>query len=292
MTYNLEAIKARLNATNKTQGRKTSQNTNKIKYFKVTLGPDNKQKTYKIRFAPFANSSGEPILTVTHYRKLKDFLKLKYKLIAPSQFGLEDPISEEFEATRNAPGGREASEEDRKKAWSYAKTLKPEEFAVVQILDRNAENEGWQFWEIDTALRDEIYTLMLLDEWKEEQIFDADRGYDFTLTVTHKIKDGKLQYFNNYPCKNIKLDPARKSSKLHADKEIAAKLMSEVLDLEKVYKEMVKPTEELHEKLQEYQITYNFDPSVPVGDSEHHPQTTAEAPSESDDAIDAAFSVA
>lgn len=254
MGYSMDAIKARLTTnSDKKQGGGTKEK-NSTKYFKPVLGPNNTPKEYDIRFCPLTNSSGEPIQTIVNYGKLSNTVKVGMgKLISPSQFGMEDPIAVEFEKKRNHPKGKNATEQERKESWAYAKVLKPEDFCAALVLDRNAEEEGWLLWEFKPDLRDAIYGVMANKDYAEEQMFDADSGYDWTLTVAQKIEDGKPKSFNGFPCKEFTLLPRRKSSKLHADKKIKDALMKSAYSLEEYYKKFVKTPEELTQLLQAYQ---------------------------------------
>jgi hypothetical protein len=73
-------------------------------------------------------------------------------------------------------------------------------------------------------------------------MFSIDSGYDFTVTVSATDK-----MFNNFPVKDIKLQPRRKSSKLLPKKEQVEALLKQVPNFEAYFKAQIKSEEEMIE---------------------------------------------
>ena len=271
MAYDINAMKARLTAKTADANNKAASGStgSGVKYFKPQLGPNNTPREYDIRFSPTANTNGEPIQTIAQYKNVAENIGMRGKLIAPSQFGLEDPIAAAFELRRNTDEKgnkitKNSPEEQRKAAWAFAKNLQPVEFAAAQILDRSGEDE-WLLWEFNTEFRDLVFATLMHKDYVNEQMFDAEVGYDFTLTVSHKNgKDGKPSFFNGYPVKDFKLVPRRKPSKLHAKADVLKKLQGAALNLEDYYKKMLLPTDKLLEKLDEFVIAFKDEAGAPA----------------------------
>ena len=239
MGYSIEAIKAKLAAKDQSTGSTTGDTDGRIRFFKPSLGPNNTPKEYDIRFAPYEDSMGQPIQTVAYYSKLQDGMD---RFVVPTQFGLPDPVKAVFEKMRKT-----------KEGWQIAKLLKPMDKAAAQVLDRSEEAKGWQLWEFNTDLRDDIYAVLVHKDNIDEQLFSPETGYDFTLTVSHKIgKDGKPSFFNGYPVKDYKLVQRKRSSKLMKDEKGTKKLLSEIVNLEEYYKGKVKSPEDLQEALEAF----------------------------------------
>lgn len=234
----LEKLKARLKGTSNTSSTKDKEET--LKYFKTEVG-----KSYDIRILDLSKSTstGEPIFSLMVYKKLSEKIGDKGKLISPKTFGEEDVISDVFEEMR-----KKRSKED----WNIAKNLKAEETCYAVIIDRAQESEGPLFWELKPELRNKIYSIVMNDEYSDEQLFDEDKGFDWTLTVTQKLEGGKPKTWNGYPVKEFDILPKRKPSKLNRNADKAAEWLSKVPDMNAHFRKFTLSEDKLKEKLDLY----------------------------------------
>lgn len=283
MGYDINAMKARSAAKTDTKdSSKGSGSTGMMKWFKPVLGPNNGPNEYDIRFSPVASSGGEPILTVSQYKKIAEKLGMRGKIIAPGQFGQDDPIAAAFELRRNTDKNgnkitKSSPDDVRKEAWAFAKNLQPSEFCAAQIIDRAGSPNDWLLWEFTPDFRKKVFATLLHKDNVNEQMFDENVGYDFTLTVTQRLKEGKPETFNGYPVKDFEIVPRKRPSKLHEDPKIMKKLLAEAVKLDEHYKKMLLTTDQLCEKLDEYELVYQN--SASVSGSATAPTGTAKAPS-------------
>jgi hypothetical protein len=233
----LKALKARLQIKS---GNQPKEDSTPLKYFKTEVG-----KTYDIRILDISDTlpTKEPIFTLLYYKKLGELLGEKGKIISPKTFDETDVISEIFDEMR-----KKRTKED----WNIAKNLKPDETCFALIIDRNQENEGPLVWELKPELRNKIYNVVINDDFAEEKLFDAEKGFDWALTVSQKIEGGKPKFWKNYPVKEFDILPKRKSSKLHKDPKVAEKWLTSMPNLYELNKKYTLSEEKLKEKLDLY----------------------------------------
>lgn len=266
MSYNLDAIKAKISALS---GAPKGDAKTKINWWKPQLG------THDIRFVPLTDGNGnalaQPFFEVAYYDN-KDLGDRRF--VAPSQYGQPDPLKEV---------AMELAKDKSREAWLVRKKLTPRERYYAAILVRGEEEKGIQVWEISPKVCKEIYSLLVMPDYADEDLFSIDNGFDFTVSVTATDK-----MFNNHPVKEIKLVPRRKSSKLAAKKEQVDALVKQVPNFEAYFKAQVKSEEEL------CQIRDNF--LAAQSDDSGHSQQTADGTARGGDTaasaaadVDAAF---
>lgn len=229
-TYNLDAIKARLQQMTQTNSGSSNEDTPKFTYFKPELGPNGAPNSYNIRFLPYRDQNGQPFQEVVYYesKQLSD-----KRFVAPSQFGLEDPIAE-LE--------RELSKDRSDEVWQTRKELRGRTKFYAPILVRGQEDKGWQLWEFSQTTAQEVYAYLAHEDYESEDLMDPYTGYDWSLDVTDSGKK-----FNGYTVKSLNLKPRRKSSPIFGtgkgDKAAIEALVAEVPNLAEVYRKFCPSTE-------------------------------------------------
>ena len=227
MAYNINAIKAALSNAGGSQN-KTATASSKTNYWKPTIGE------HDVRFLPYADSMGNPFLEVSYYNDLSD-----RRLVAPFAFGLPDPIKELFETKRKQKDG-----------WQVAKLLKAKERYYAAIIVRGEEAKGAQVWEFSKEIRDQIYSILSHKDNIDEDMFNPETGYDFTITVGQAMDaSGKPRTFNGSAVKSFNISPRKRPSKLSAKAAEAKQWLDNMPKLEDMFKKQVKTPEELLEVL-------------------------------------------
>lgn len=224
MSYNIEELKKKITALS--GNNKGGEAKTKINFWKPSLG------THDIRFVPLMDGAGNPLsqpfYEVTYYDN-KDLGERRF--VSPGQYGSPDPLKEV---------AMELAKDKSREAWLVRRKLTPRERYYSAILVRGEEEKGVQVWEISPKVCKEIYSLLVMPDYAEEDLFSVENGFDFTVSVTATDK-----MFNNYPVKDIKLVPRRKSSKLAPKKEQIEALVKQVPNFESYFKAQVKSEEEL-----------------------------------------------
>lgn len=258
MSYNLEAIKAKISALS---GAPKSGEKAKINWWKPQLG------THDIRFVPLTDGSGnalaQPFFEVAYYDN-KDLGDRRF--VAPSQYGQPDPLKEV---------AMELAKDKSKEAWLVRKKLTPRERYYAAVFVRGEEDKGIQVWEISPKVCKDIYSLLVMPDYADEDLFSVENGFDFTVSVTATDKT-----FNGHPVKEIKLVPRRKSSKLAPKKEQIEALVKQVPNFEAYFKAQVKTEEEL------CQIRDNF--LAAQSDDSGYAENTAEGTARGGDTVESA----
>ena len=222
MTYNISAIKAAL-SNNGPQSKAASSGT-KTNYWKPTIGE------HDVRFLPYADSMGNPFLEVFYYNDLAD-----KRLVAPFAFGLPDPIKDLFEIKRKSKDG-----------WQTAKLLRPKERYYATIIVRGEETKGPQIWEFSKEIRDQIYGILSHKDNIDEDMFNPESGYDFTVNVGQAMDaSGKPRTFNKNAVKSFNISPRKRPSKLSSKSTEAKQWLDAMPNFEEMFKKQVKSAEEL-----------------------------------------------
>lgn len=223
MAYDLNAIKNKISTIG---GNQKSTEKTKINWAKFDIG------TYDVRFVPLLDGNGnalaQPFFEVSYYDN-KDLSEKRF--VSPSQFGMEDAIKET---------AMELAKDKSREAWLVRKKLTPRERYYAAIVVRGQEEKGLQIWELSPKLCKDIYGILVHPDYADEDMFSVESGYDFTVTVAATDKT-----FNNYPVKEIKLQPRRKASKLLPKKEQVEALMKGMPNFEAYFKAQVKSPEEM-----------------------------------------------
>ena len=234
MAINLDAIKAALKGAKAKEGGSSAESTMKLPYWKAEIGE------HELRLMPYSDSTGLPFQEVKFYEKLS-----KYRLVAPSSFGLPDPVKDMFDEKRKT-----------KEGWTIAKNLRPRERYFALVIDRAHEEKGVQIWEFSKDVRNDFFGIFIHKDNVDDDMTNVNTGYDFTVNITQKIDaNGKPATFNGYAVKAIKPTARKKPSKLSSNKENIDKWTKQMINLEEVFKTQVKTPEELFEVLENYVVT-------------------------------------
>jgi len=231
--YNLDAIKAKISELSGERkgggGGAGGKDRARINWFKPGLGQHN------IRFLPYTDKNGQPFQEVGYYdsKLLSD-----RRFVAPTQFGMEDPVFELL---------TELKKDRSKEAWKLWKNLQSKERYYAPILVRGEEEKGVQIWELNTKLVRDIYSILAHPDYKDENMMDANNGYDFTVMVTPTDKT-----FNGNAVKEIKLQPRRKPSSLANTEQESEKVIQSIPNLEAYFKAQVRPKDEMMTMLENF----------------------------------------
>ena len=266
MAYNLDFLKAKMNGKASGGG-----NFKKLTFWKPDVGD------HEIRVLPYEDSNKQPCQEVVYYTKLDDFTRF----VAPHTFGMEDPIDifkKKLFEEKLQKG------DPKRKLFSICSEKQRYYFLLI---DRKNEDAGPQLWEVSDDTAKQIFGILTHKDNEDENIFDADVGYDFTVSVQPDMENGKPKFWNGKPCKTIKVIQRKKPSKLHKDATIAAKWLGEMPQLEQYFKAQVKPAEKMEELLEAaiVALTDKMSQGTPTG-----PTSASKTPSIAPpDDVDAAF---
>lgn len=236
--------------------------------WKPALDENGKARTYNVRFLPYQDQNEQPFQEVNFYdcKAMSPF-----RLVAPAQFGLEDPIAEfvaELRRDRNNKG-----------AWAVIKQLLPKPRYFAPVLIREEAEKGVQVWELSPTVCKEIYAFLVSEDYRDEDVMSVDVGHDFQVTVSPSGKEFAAPNGKKYPVNDIKPMIRAKASKLAKTPEETQRLVGSVPDLQGIFTKMAKPADELDKLLQGFlAIDAQNTPSKDTG-SNH----TSVADSASDD---------
>ena len=210
--------------------------------WKPTLTDDGKSRTFNVRFLPYQDQNEQPFQEVSYY---DDKSLSPYRLVAPAQFGLEDPIAELVMELRK--------DRKNKEAWKIIKPLlpKPRYFAPVFVWEE--AEAGTQVWELSPTVCKDIYGVLVSEDFRDEDVTSLDKGFDFQVTVS---PSGKT--FTNpvtkivYPVNDVKIIARMKSSKLSTSPDVAKKLVESIPNLLDIFTKQCKPADELRTMLEGY----------------------------------------
>lgn len=264
-TYNIDAIKTKMDKLLGKQSKKEEKKElPKFKWFKPKVN-----KTYEVRFLPLTDKDGlalqEPFFEIAYYDN-KEILKNRF--VAPSQFGMPDPFKEL---------AMELATSKTKEAWFTRKKVTPKERYYAAMVVRggtsdlsgdasSAKEDEVIIWELSPKLCKEVYAALVHPDYAEEDLFDIDKGYDFTVTVTPTDK-----VFEGYPVKEIKLQPRRKASKL-GDKKFVETVLAQRPNFHEYFSSQVFAEDKLLE------LRENFlNPSSPEGEEERGSDSNEDA---------------
>lgn len=207
MAIDLEAIKRRVAELSGVK------KTSSIQMWKPNVGE------YKIRCLPWKNTpDGQPFAERWFY-----YIGENAGILTPKQFGKPDPIDDLIRKLYSS-----GKPEDR----VLAKKLAPKMRCYAPVIVRGEEDKGVQIWSFGKL----VYQRMLgffLDE-EVGDILSPTEGFDLKVTISKQ--PGKQ--FND-----TTVDPARKSTALHADQAMAQKWLDNIPSIDDMYR--LKSTQEI-----------------------------------------------
>lgn len=227
MAYDIEKIKNKIRQLNNEKPKASeskSKTAQKLQFWKPALGMN------VIRILPYDDGNGQPLQEINYYTSKK--LVGDRRIIAPAQFGLPDPVADLLESLK--------PQRAKKEVWNIMKELNMKPSYYAPVLVRGQEEKGVQIWEMKPDMANKIYATLVHPDWVEENLFDPESGYDFTVEVT----DSGTQY-NGFMVKNYVISPRRKPEPLAKKKEDREKLVAQVPNLLEHNKQFVKSEEGL-----------------------------------------------
>ena len=210
MGLDLDAIRKKL------AGLSSSNRPKKIKF------EDGKQRV--LRIIAFPDNDGQPFKERYVYSIGKE-----WNLLAPFQFGKEDPIKALTDKLRSREGKSDAQAAED---WTLAKVLLAKLKHHAIVVDRDDEGAGPQLWPFSQSVAKRLYEIMLDEDYGD--ITDLEQGFDL------KIK--RVKEDNGF--RAYKIDPRPKQTPLSSDGELATKWLDNLpADIDGLYNE--KTAEEL-----------------------------------------------
>jgi hypothetical protein len=279
MAYNIKKVQDNFAVMN---GEKKAGNQKKgppFAQWKPTLTEDGKARTFNVRFLPYLSQDEQPFQEVNYYdnKALSPF-----RLVAPAQFGTEDPIAEFVAELRK--------QRNNKEAWNTIKGLLPRPRYFAPVLVREEAEKGVQIWEISPTVCKEIYAVLVSEDYRDEDVTSAEKGYDFQVTVSPSGKTftqpgtGKT-----YPVNDVKVIARTKPSKLAKSEAEAEKLIASIPNLADIFQKQVKPVEELRSMLETFLEADAKVPGTSDGSASHAAETDAATTAANDKSIEEQF---
>jgi hypothetical protein len=209
--------------------------------WKPSLTEDGKAKTYNIRFLPYQDQNEQPFQEVSYY---DDKTLSPNRLVAPAQFGMEDPIAELVVELRK--------DRKSKEAWKVIKPLLPKPRYYAPVFVRDEPEKGVQVWELSPTHCKDVYGILVSEDFRDEDVTNPEKGFDFQVSVTPTPKVFKAPNGKEYPVNDVKIQPRTKSTKLASSAEEIRKLTGSVPNLLQIFKDQCKTAEELKMMLEGY----------------------------------------
>lgn len=230
-SYNISDIKKKINELSGVRAAKANTSEKqKLEWFKPSLGQ------HSVRFLPYKHGDdNQPFAEINYYDN--NMLSEK-RLVAPLQFGLEDPI---FSALQ------ELKSDTSKEAWMIWRNLTTKPRYYAPVLVRGEEAKGVQIWELSPTLVNKIFQVLASPDYESEDLFDPVEGFDFLVSITPTDKT-----FKGNPVKSIEFAARRKSSRVaETDAEIS-KIVSSVPNLHAYFKAQAPSEETLSNILENF----------------------------------------
>lgn len=172
MNLDLEFIKAQLEGSKL----KPSSSKSDDRFWKPQEGKQ------VIRFLPYRDT-GSPFW---YYLFYYNFPNKGNHFLSPLTFGDEDPVNDlgqEIYQSAWADGIEKGSAKN-KALLKKSNYCRPKEQYCVPIILRSDEGDELRFWRMTKALGDEIIKEWVLNEDYGVEVFDLEKGRDFTVTYT------------------------------------------------------------------------------------------------------------
>lgn len=243
MTYNIKKLTEKFETLS--GGGKTGKKVEKapaFTYWKPTLTDDKKARTYNVRFLPYVDQNEQPFQEVDYY----DDKKLSpYRLVAPVQFHLEDPVAELVLELRK--------DRKNKAAWSIIKPLLPRPRFYAPLFVREEASKGVQVWEMSPTTYKDIIGVMISADYCDEDVMDPEKGFDFQITVSPTAKVFKNPNTGvEYPVNEIKVQARTKPTPLAKTDDERQKLVNSTPKLLEYFTNQCRSADQLREMLEKY----------------------------------------
>jgi hypothetical protein len=242
MAYNIKKVQDNFSVMNGEKKASQGKKGPPFAQWKPMLTDEGKARTYNVRFLPYQDQNEQPFQELAYYdnKALSPF-----RLVAPAQFGLEDPIAVFVTELRK--------QRNNKQAWNVIKGLLPKPRYFAPVLVREELDKGVQIWELSPTVCKEIYAILVSEDYRDEDVTSPDSGHDFQVTVSASGKTftqpgtGKV-----YPVNDVKVMIRPKQSKLAKTEAEAGKLVESIPNLQDIFQKQVKPASELQTMLEGY----------------------------------------
>lgn len=285
MSAYIDAVKARLaeinNKNNKSAEKKTTDDKAKMPWFKPEMG-----KESEVRFLPYLDKNNQPFEEILYYNNINlledEDGKLKARrILAPIQFGMKDSINDYLNEFQKSTKGRTEQHKIAWKEWNRQKA-KPRYYAMLIV--RGQEDKGPHYFELSNDEQIRAYQEFTQKDLLEEDIFDPEKGYDFTVSC---IPDPTGKSYLGKPVRFVNFKARRKSTKLGTKEQMETWIaVLPSLNLHEYFKKMCPDEEKVQAILENY--VSGMSPSS--GDEEkQEKQSGSKEQSESDSSIDKAF---
>jgi hypothetical protein len=241
MAYNINKIANTLSVLNR-EKKSGDRSGPPFQQWKPSLTEDGKSRVYNVRFLPYSDQNEQPFQEVNYYdnKGLSSF-----RLVAPAQFGLEDPIAELVTELRK--------QRNNKEAWEVIKGLLPKPRYFAPVFVREEADKGAQVWELSPTVCKDIYGILVSEDYRDEDVTSPEKGFDIQVTVSPSGKTfvqpgtGKV-----YPVNDLKPIARTKSTPLSKKEEETKKLLSSIPNLLDIFTKMCKPASEMKTMLENY----------------------------------------
>ena len=229
MSFNLDAIKAKLEQLN-TQGSRQ------------TWKP--KEGEQIIRIVPPQHTDNGALLPDTPFHELYFHYEVTDKsTLSPKTYGNPDPICELADILK-AEGGD---------SWDEGKKIDAKLRTYVPIIVRGKEDEGVKYWGFGVQIYKALMEIMTDPDWGD--ITDLTNGRDIKVTFIPKEKSD-----TNFPKTLIIMKPTQVPAT--TDKKVADMIMNKQAKIEDVFPE--PSYEELKDQLSKWSDPESADSDVPA----------------------------
>lgn len=185
---------------------------------------------YRVRGLPWLSTpDGMPFIERRFY-----YIGKNQGIIAPSQFGKPDPINDLIRKLYSS-----GTPEDR----MLAKKLQPKMRAYMPIIVRGQEDKGVQVWSFGKMVYQRL--LGFFTDEDVGDILDPLAGFDLKVTMSKSAKQA-----NGFQFMDTVIDPARRTSKLADDAELAKKWLDSVPNIDDMYRQ--KTEQEIEQILNDW----------------------------------------
>lgn len=241
MAYNIKNIQEQFAVMNGEKKPKFDKKGPPFLQWKPTLTEDNKSRTFNVRLLPYQDQNDQPFQTVNYYDSKK---VSPFRLVAPAQFNLPDPMAELVTELRK--------QRNNKEAWNVIKELLPKPRYFAPVLVREEAEKGVQIWELSPTVCKDIYAVLVSDDYRDEDVTNTEKGYDLQVMVSPSGKVFKAPNGKEYPVNDIKVNARTKPSKLAKTPEEAEKLVASIPNLLEIFTKQVKDPKDLKEMLETF----------------------------------------
>jgi hypothetical protein len=241
MAYNINKLTDAYSVMTGEKKKPTQKKGPPFQQWKPSLSDDGGKKVFNVRLLPYSDQNEQPFQEVNYYDNKE---MSSYRVVAPAQFGLEDPIAEVVAELRK----------DRKNpnAWGVIKPLLPKPRYFAPVFVREEAEKGVQVWELSPTVCKDIYGILVSEDYRDQDVTDPKEGYDLQVTVTSSGKVFKAPNGKEYPVNDVKVLARTKSTRLAKEDAEIAKIVGAIPDLKEIFIKQCNSADELRTMLESY----------------------------------------